>query len=130
MAKLTADEFVTVLVEFVNPKQVIAVPRTAILADQQGSYVYVVDDHDIARQRRVTLGPLTPETAGIADGLKEGERVIVDGIQRARPNAPVTPIASRRLNSMISSVFIDRPRLAIVIAIVIAVGGLLALMPP
>jgi len=60
----------------------------------------VVDDQNIARQRRVRLGQLTPETAGIADGLKEGERIIVEGVQRARPNAPVTPapiasIASR-----------------------------------
>ena len=75
-------------------------PRAAILADQQGSYLYVVDDQNIARQRRVTLGQLTPETAGIADGLKEGERIIAEGVQRARPNAPVTPapltsIASR-----------------------------------
>jgi membrane fusion protein (multidrug efflux system) len=43
---------------------------------------------------------MTPEIAGIAAGLKEGEQVIVEGVQRARPNAPVTPgpvasIASR-----------------------------------
>ena len=91
LRELVADEFVTVLVESVQPKPVIAVPRAAILADQQGDYVYVVDDQNIARQRRVRLGQLTPETAGIADGLKEGEQVIVEGVQRARPNAPVTP---------------------------------------
>ena len=91
LRELVADEFVTVLVESVQPKLVIAVPRAAILADQQGDYVYVVDDQNIARQRRVRLGQLTPETAGIADGLKEGEQVIVEGVQRARPNAPVTP---------------------------------------
>jgi membrane fusion protein, multidrug efflux system len=100
LRELIADEFVTVLLESVKPKEVIAVPRAAILSDQEGSYVYVVDKHNIARQRRVHLGELTPEKAGIADGLTEGERVIVDGIQRARPNAPVTPapvapIASR-----------------------------------
>jgi membrane fusion protein (multidrug efflux system) len=100
LRELIADEFVTVLLESIKPKQVIAVPRAAILSDQEGSYVYVVDDQNIARQRRVRLGELTPEKAGIADGLKEGEQVIVDGIQRARPNAPVTPapvasIASR-----------------------------------
>ena len=100
LRELIADEFVTVLLESVKPKPVIAVPRAAILADQEGSYVYVVDDHHIAQQRRVRLGQLTPETAGIADGLKEGEQVIVEGVQRARPNAPVTPgpvasIASR-----------------------------------
>jgi len=86
-----ADEFATVILESVEPRLVIAVPRAAILADQQGNYVYVVDDQNIARQRRVHLGQLTPETAGIADGLKEGEQVIVEGVQRARPNVPVTP---------------------------------------
>ena len=91
LRELIADEFVTVLLESVRAKEVIAVPRAAILSDQEGSYVYVVDDHNIARQRRVRLGQLTPETAGIADGLKEGEQIIVEGIQRARPNAPVTP---------------------------------------
>jgi membrane fusion protein (multidrug efflux system) len=91
LRELVADEFVTVLLESVQPNPVVAVPRAAILADQQGDYVYVVDDQKIARQRRVRLGQLTPETAGIADGLKEGEQVIVEGVQRARPNAPVTP---------------------------------------
>jgi membrane fusion protein, multidrug efflux system len=100
LRELIADEFVTVLLESVKPKEVIAVPRATILSDQEGSYVYVVDDQNIARQRRVRLGELTPEKAGIVDGLKEGEQVIVDGVQRARPNAPVTPapvapIASR-----------------------------------
>ena len=100
LRELVADEFVTVLLESVKPREVIAVPRAAILSDQEGGYVYVVDDHNTARQRRVRLGQLTPETAGIADGLKEGEQVIVEGVQRARPNAPVTPapvtsIASR-----------------------------------
>jgi membrane fusion protein (multidrug efflux system) len=100
LRELVADEFVTVLLESVMPREVIAVPRAAILSDQEGSYVYVVDDHNTARQRRVRLGQVTPETAGIADGLKEGELVIVEGVQRARPNAPVTPalvtsIASR-----------------------------------
>jgi membrane fusion protein (multidrug efflux system) len=91
LRELVADEFVTVLLESVQPKLVIAVPRAAILADQQGDYVYVVDDQNIARQRRVRLGQLTPEVAGVADGLREGEQVIIEGVQRARPNAPVTP---------------------------------------
>jgi membrane fusion protein, multidrug efflux system len=99
LRELTADEFVTILVESVDPRQVIAVPRAAILADQQGTYVYVVDDTNVARQRRVRLGQSSPETAGIVEGLKEGERVIVDGIQRARPDAPVTPAPALHLVS-------------------------------
>jgi len=34
---------------------------------------------------------LTPDTAGIVDGLEEGEKVVIEGVQRARPNMPVTP---------------------------------------
>ena len=99
LRELVADEFVTVLLESVQPKLVIAVPRAAVLADQQGSYVYVVDDQNIARQRRVRLGQVTPEAAGIVDGLKEGEQVVVEGIQRARPNAPVTPAPATSIAS-------------------------------
>ena len=99
LRELVADEFVTVLLESVQPKRVIAVPRAAVLADQQGSYVYVVDDQNIARQRRVRLGQVTPEAAGIVDGLKEGEQVVVDGLQRARPNAPVTPAPATSIAS-------------------------------
>jgi membrane fusion protein, multidrug efflux system len=99
LRELVADEFVTVLLESVEPRQVVAVPRAAILADQQGNYVYVVDDQNVARQRRVRLGQLTPETAGIADGLKEGERVVVEGLQRARPDSPVSPAPARSMAS-------------------------------
>jgi membrane fusion protein (multidrug efflux system) len=99
LRELAADEFVTVFLESVDPRQVIAIPRAAILADQGGTYVYVVDEKNIARQRRVHLGQSTPETAGIVEGLKEGERVIVDGIQRARPDSPVTPAPATSIAS-------------------------------
>jgi membrane fusion protein (multidrug efflux system) len=89
--ELTNNEFVTVILEAVEPLQVLAVPRAAILSDQQGDYVYVVGDDNIARQRRVKLGQSTPAVAGIVDGLKEGERVVVEGLQRVRPNATVAP---------------------------------------
>jgi membrane fusion protein, multidrug efflux system len=50
-----------------------------------------VNAQNVAEQRRVTLGQSTPETAAVTDGLKAGEHVIVEGVQRARPNAPVAP---------------------------------------
>ena len=73
-------------------------PRAAILADQEGSYVYVVDDQNIARQRRVRLGQVTPETAGMltASRRESGHRRGVQGAtQRAGTPALVTSIASR-----------------------------------
>jgi membrane fusion protein, multidrug efflux system len=89
--ELIDAEFVTVTVEGVQPVQALAIPRAAVLSDQQGSYVYVVDGAKKAEQRRIQLGQSTPETAVVMAGLKEGEQVIADGIQRVRPGIVVAP---------------------------------------
>jgi membrane fusion protein (multidrug efflux system) len=80
----------------VQPIQAIGIPRAAILSDQQGNYVWVVGEGNKVEQRRVQLGQSTPETAVISSGLKDGETVVVDGVQRVRPGivvapAPITP---------------------------------------
>src|SRR5438270_12901280 len=89
--ELDDGEFVTVLLEGVEPVQALAIPRTAILSDQQGNYVWVVGSDNKAEQRRVQLGQSTPDTAVVASGLKEGELVVVDGVQRVRPGIVVSP---------------------------------------
>lgn len=88
---LIDGEFVTVLLEGVQPVQALAIPRAAVLSDQQGSYVYVVGAGNKVEQRRVELGQSTPALAMIASGLKAGEKVVADGIQRVRPGAVVNP---------------------------------------
>jgi membrane fusion protein, multidrug efflux system len=89
--ELTDDEFVTVSLEAVEPLKVLAVPRAAILSDQQGDYVFVINDKNVAEQRRVKLGQSTPDVAAVIDGLKPGDQVVVEGIQRVRPNLVVAP---------------------------------------
>ena len=85
--ELIDGEFVTVLLEGVEPITVLAIPRAAVLSDQQGDYVYVVDAQNKAQMRRIQLGQSTPSTAVVTDGLKEGELVISEGLQRVRPGA-------------------------------------------
>jgi membrane fusion protein (multidrug efflux system) len=89
--ELFDGEFVTVLIEGVQPILVLAIPRAAVLSDQQGDYVYVVDAQNKAQQRRIQLGQSTPSTAVVTNGLKEGELVISEGLQRARPGVMVSP---------------------------------------
>jgi membrane fusion protein, multidrug efflux system len=89
--QLTDGEFVTVLLEGVQPISVLAIPRAAVLSDQQGDYVYVVDAHNQAQIRRIHLGQSTPSTAVVTNGLEEGELVISEGLQRARPGEVVSP---------------------------------------
>ena len=88
---LTDGEFVTVLVEGIQPVTALGIPRSAVLSDQQGDYVYVVDSQNHVDQRRVQLGQSTPSTAVVVGGLKEGEMVVTDGLQRVRPGIQVTP---------------------------------------
>lgn len=88
---LVDGEFVTVLLEGAEPILALAIPRAAVLSDQQGSYVYVVGDDNTVSQRRITLGQTTPAVATVSTGLNEGDKVVVDGIQRVRPGAKVTP---------------------------------------
>jgi membrane fusion protein (multidrug efflux system) len=84
--------FVTVFLEGAEPVQALAVPRVAVLSDQQGTYVYVVDAEKKVAQRRVTLGQSPPGIAVILAGLQAGETVVADGLQRVRPGATVNPV--------------------------------------
>jgi membrane fusion protein, multidrug efflux system len=89
--QLTDGEFVTVLLEGVQPIFVLAVPRAAVLSDQQGDYVFVVDAQNKAEIRRIQLGQSTPSTAVITSGLKEGELVVSEGLQRVHGGQAVSP---------------------------------------
>jgi membrane fusion protein (multidrug efflux system) len=89
--ELFDGEFVTVLQEGVEPITVLAIPRAAVLSDQQGDYVYVVDAQNKAQRRPIQLGQSTPSTAVVSNGLKEGELVISEGLQRVRPDQVVSP---------------------------------------
>src|SRR6516162_5327137 len=91
LRELTDQEFVTVLLEGVHAVEVLAIPRAAVLSDQQGDFVYIVDAQNRAQVRRIKLGQSTPATAVIVSGLRDGELVISEGVQRARPGEVVSP---------------------------------------
>ena len=88
---LVDGAFVTVLVEGIQPVMALGIPRKSILSDQQGDYVYVVGTDNKVEQRRIELGQSTPAIAVVARGLKDGELVVTDGIQRVRPGIEVRP---------------------------------------
>jgi membrane fusion protein, multidrug efflux system len=89
--ELTDGEFATVLLEGVQPVEVVAIPRSAVLSDQQGDYVFIVGAENKAEQRRIQLGQSTTTVAAVTHGLTVGDKVIVEGLQRVRPGQPVAP---------------------------------------
>ncbi|GMO32574.1 efflux RND transporter periplasmic adaptor subunit [Bradyrhizobium sp. TM233] len=89
--ELTNGEFVTVVLEGVQPIEVLAIPRSAVLSDQRGDYVLVVGANDKAEQRRIQLGQSTPAIAAVISGLTAGEKVIAEGLQRVRAGQTISP---------------------------------------
>lgn len=89
--ELVDGEFVTVMVEGVQPVELLTVPRAAVLSDQSGDYVYIVDAQNKVQQAPVELGQSTPTLASVLSGLKPGDRVIVDGVQKVHPGQVVSP---------------------------------------
>jgi membrane fusion protein (multidrug efflux system) len=89
--ELTDGEFVTVVLEGVQPIEVLAIPRSAVLSDQRGDYVFTVGADNKAEQRRIQLGQSTPAIAAVVSGLAAGDQVIAEGLQRVRAGQAVAP---------------------------------------
>lgn len=67
------------------------IPTNAVGMNQSRHFVMLVNSENIAQVRPVKLGPTINGLRPVLDGLNAGERIIVEGLQRARPNTPVTP---------------------------------------
>jgi multidrug efflux system membrane fusion protein len=67
------------------------VPETAIGSDQSKRFVFVVGVGDKAEYREVALGSTVDGNRVVTSGLKAGDRVILDGLQKLAPGAPVSP---------------------------------------
>jgi multidrug efflux system membrane fusion protein len=73
------------------PYEALLIPDAAIATDQTRKIVFVVKEDDTVEARPVVLGPLDEGLRVVREGLKAEDRVIVDGIQRARVGAKVSP---------------------------------------
>jgi membrane fusion protein (multidrug efflux system) len=69
----------------------LSIPQTAVQLDQAGAYVFVVNADNTAEVRRIKTEAGAGGESTVLEGLKEGEKVVVDGIQKVRPGQPVTP---------------------------------------
>src|SRR5262249_37974276 len=88
---LTDGQTLPVIIEQEKPQTRIAVPQQAIAIDQTGPYLFVVNDKNVVEQRRVKTGILREGQLAITEGLKAGEKVIIQGQQRVRAGMTVTP---------------------------------------
>ncbi len=89
--KLVPGQFVQVTVQAGESVELPVIPASAILQDQEGAYVFGLDEQNRAQIRRVTLGQRVGTDWAITAGLANGEIVIVSGIQKVRPGEVVAP---------------------------------------
>jgi membrane fusion protein (multidrug efflux system) len=69
----------------------VVIPRLAVMEQQSAKTVYVVKDDRTVEMRTVSLGERYGELVVVREGVKDGERVIVEGQMKARPGQPVAP---------------------------------------
>jgi membrane fusion protein (multidrug efflux system) len=87
--RLRPGQFVRVTLSGATRPNAMLVPQRAVLEGPQGKFVYVVDEKSSAQARPVEVGEWVGSDWIVTGGLKPGERVIIDGVMRIGPGAPV-----------------------------------------
>lgn len=84
--------FARIRVPMSSPYDALLVSQTAIGTEQGQKYVLVVNDQSVVEKRFVATGSQQDDgLQAITEGLRPGEWIVVNGIQRCRPGRPVTP---------------------------------------
>jgi RND family efflux transporter MFP subunit len=92
--------FARVKVDLGTRSGVIQLPERALVQLQGKNFVWIVGADGKASQRQVSVGEQIGPNFIITDGLKPGEKIIVEGIQKAREGAPVTAMSAAQLAAM------------------------------
>lgn len=86
---LLPGQFVRVVVKSVTLRNVVTIAQKALLQNQTGQMVYVVDGQGQAQIRLVTVGQAVGDEWVIEEGLEPGDRVVVEGLLKVQPGGPV-----------------------------------------
>jgi RND family efflux transporter MFP subunit len=89
--RFTPGLFARIKLVSTDSRNVGLIDERAIGTDLDRKYVLVLDDTNTAQYRAVTVGRLVDGLRVVTSGLTQGDVVIVNGLQRVRPGAPVTP---------------------------------------
>lgn len=86
--------FLNVHIEALEPTLEVLIPQAALQRDQRGEFVLVVNDKQMVEQRYITTGETVGSAVIVKEGLRDGESVIVEGLQRVRPGVAVDAVVA------------------------------------
>ena len=96
---LIPGQYVKVIVRSPDPRDLVKIPQSALMKDQKGDYVFVLDNKHTVKRRDILLGDRLGTEVFVMNGLEEGEEVIVKGLQKVRPEVQASPISAETSNS-------------------------------
>lgn len=88
LGRLRDGMFVEITIDTSGGRQVLAVPKQAVVTEQGQTFVFVFDGGESFEKRAVALGAEGADYYEIKSGLKEGERVVTEGIYQLRSTQP------------------------------------------
>ena len=87
---LVPGQYVRVILKSTTLLYGLFLPQAAVQADQQGSFVLIVDANSMVTRRNVELADRFDDKVLVMEGVNEGDQVVVRGLQQVRPGMPVT----------------------------------------
>ncbi len=95
--KLLHGEFVNVRLFANNPVKVPVVPIVAVQENQEGKYVYTIDNKGLPKLTYIKTQGQSGDNWIVKDGLKHGDKVIVEGILKVTPGSPVKIVSKKQM---------------------------------
>jgi multidrug efflux system membrane fusion protein len=90
--KLFPNQFVNIRLKVQTLRDAVVIPTAAVQFGSRGPYVYVVNEQNLATVRDLQLGPAEGEFQAVVKGLKPGDNVITEGVDRLREGRAVTMV--------------------------------------
>lgn len=90
--ELFPNQFVNVRLNVAVQSGAVTIPQDAVQYGAQGTYVYMIDDNNKAQIRVLKLGAVDNGLVAVEEGLKAGDKVVLEGLDRLRPDREVEVI--------------------------------------
>ena len=87
--RLKDGNFIEITIDTSGDRKVLAVPKSAVVREQGETFVFVFDGGETFERRQIALGAEGADFYEIVSGLKEGERIVIEGVYQLRTTQPI-----------------------------------------